>query len=67
MTLNRQAIREHLEQARTQRKTISPLDHDAWTINRLLISYYQRTLDLDEIGEIDEYTLRTLPKEYVND
>lgn len=67
MTLNRQAINEHLAQAKAQRKTISPLDHDARTVNRLLISYYQRTLDLDEIGEIDEYTLRTLPKEYVND
>ena len=67
MTLNRQAIKEHLAQAKARRKTISPLDHDAQTINRLLISYYQRTLDLDEIGEIDDYTLRLLPKEYVND
>lgn len=67
MTLNRQAIMEHLAQAKAQRKTLSPFDHDARTINKLLISYYQRALDLDDVGEIDEYTLRTLPKEYVND
>ena len=67
MTLNRHAVNEHLAQAKAQRKTISPFDRNARIINKLLISYYRRTLDLDEIGEIDDYTLRTLPKEYVND
>lgn len=67
MTLNRQAVKEHLEQAKAQRKTINLLDRDMRAINKLLISYYRRMLDLDEIGEIDEYTLRMLPREYVND
>lgn len=67
MTLNRQAIKEHMTQAKAQRKTISPFDRNARTISKLLISYYQRMLALDDIGEIDEYTLRLLPKEYVND
>lgn len=67
MTLNRNAIMDRLAQAKAQRKTISPFDRDMRTVNRLLISYYQRMLDLDDVGEIDEYTLRMLPKEYVND